>query len=118
MERSGESFTPYGMKPSGLSRFPEPNKRRKAPMKTKTKTKAKTIEEFDRRVDNGEDIFDLAENVVMVPGHEINNDVQRVNVDFPVTFLNGLDRASKQRGVSRQALIKMWLFEKLSVEEK
>jgi hypothetical protein len=37
----------------------------------------------------------------------------RVNVDFPKHFLVKLDRQAELRGVSRQALIKTWLYERL-----
>jgi len=40
-------------------------------------------------------------------------EVQRVNVDFPKHFLLKLDREAELRGVSRQALIKTWLYERL-----
>jgi len=71
----------------------------------------KTAEELDRRFDEGEDLeslgFDLSKGTR--PGLEI----QRVNVDFPKHFLQKLDREAELRGVSRQALIKMWLYEHL-----
>ena len=38
---------------------------------------------------------------------------KRVNVDFPLWMVNRLDESAKQRGVTRQALIKMWLADRL-----
>jgi hypothetical protein len=71
----------------------------------------KTAEELDKRFDEGEDLeslgFDLSK--ATRPGLE----VQRVNVDFPKHFLQKLDREAELRGVSRQALIKIWLYERL-----
>lgn len=38
---------------------------------------------------------------------------RRVNVDFPDWMVRSLDRQAKKRGVTRQALIKMWLADRL-----
>ena len=77
-----------------------------------SKNKAKTVEEFDRRFDEGESIFELAE---VKSFSRPNLEPQRVNVDFPKHFLQKLDREAELRGVSRQALIKMWLYERYQV---
>jgi len=72
----------------------------------------KTIspEEFDRRFDDGEDMGDYIDwNSVRRP----NLEIKRVNVDFPQWMIAGLDREAKRRGVTRQALIKMWLADRL-----
>jgi hypothetical protein len=74
-----------------------------------SKNKAKTVEEFDRRFDEGESIFELAE---VKSFSRPNFEPQRVNVDFPKHFLQKLDREAQLRGVSRQALIKIWLYER------
>jgi len=72
--------------------------------------KVKSVEEFDRRFDEGESIFELAEvKSVSRP----NLEPQRINVDVPKYFLKQLDRAAALRGISRQALIKTWLYERL-----
>lgn len=39
--------------------------------------------------------------------------MKRVNVDFPVDMLRRLDDEAKRVGVNRQALIKMWLNDRL-----
>ena len=39
--------------------------------------------------------------------------VKRVNVDFPQSMVARLDAEAKRRGVTRQALIKMWLADRL-----
>jgi len=72
----------------------------------------KTIsaEEFDRRFDDGEDISDYIDwSSARRPGLEI----KRVNVDFPQWMVAKLDAEAKRRGVTRQALIKMWLSDRL-----
>jgi len=72
----------------------------------------KTIsaEEFDRRFDDGEDMADYVDwSSARKPGLEL----KRVNVDFPQWMIARLDREAKRRGVTRQALIKMWLSDRL-----
>jgi hypothetical protein len=74
--------------------------------------KAKTAQEFDRRFDEGEDIFDLAdidEESIRRPGLES----QRINLNLPRHFLEKLDREAEIRGITRQSLIKTWLFDRL-----
>jgi hypothetical protein len=77
--------------------------------------KAKTAEEFDRRFDQGEDIFDLADiepDDIKRPGLEY----QRINVDIPAPMLQRLDHQAALRGITRQSLIKTWLYERLTSE--
>ena len=38
---------------------------------------------------------------------------KRVNVDIPVWAIKELDRESDRRGITRQALIKTWLIDKI-----
>jgi len=70
-------------------------------------------EEFERRFDAGEDISEFVdwENAKR-PGREI----RRVNVDFPAWMLQSLDRSAARLGVPRQAIIKMWLADRLRTE--
>ena len=72
----------------------------------------KTIgaEEFDRRFDDGEDMGDYID---WNSNRRPNLEIRRVNVDFPQWMIAGLDREAKRRGVTRQALIKMWLADRL-----
>ena len=66
--------------------------------------------EFDRRFDDGEDVSaDLDWSAARRP----NVETKRVNVDFPVWVVEGLDRQANRLGVTRQSLIKMWIAEKL-----
>lgn len=68
-----------------------------------------TPEELDRLVDEGkEDVlqyFDL-DNLR-------RGDSKRINIDMPVLFLAALDREAGQRGITRQSLIKTWLYDRL-----
>jgi len=43
----------------------------------------------------------------------INEEPKRVNIDFPSWMVQSLDKEAKHIGVSRQAVIKMWLAERL-----
>lgn len=69
-----------------------------------------TAEEFDAKFDNGEDI---SEYVDWSSARRVNESPQRVNIDFPRWVVNRLDRESNRLGVSRQALVKMWIAERL-----
>ena len=72
--------------------------------------KAVSGEELDRMFDDGEDVvayFDLS------TATRISAKAKRVNVDFPAWMVNSLDRQAEKRGVTRQALIKMWLADRL-----
>lgn len=60
--------------------------------------------------DNAEDVlhhFDI-DNAVRPNRHK------RVNVDFPEWIVQSLDTKAQHLGVSRQALIKLWIADKLS----
>jgi hypothetical protein len=40
-------------------------------------------------------------------------EIKRTSVDFPSDMLKELDHQAALRGVTRQLLVKMWLYEKL-----
>ena len=68
-----------------------------------------TAEEFDRRAEAGEDLsdyFDLENAKLTV--------IKRVNVDFPEWMIKRLDLEAKKLNVSRQAVIKMWVNDRLN----
>lgn len=74
------------------------------------KRKSISAEEFDRRFDAGEDISDHVDwTNARRPGLE----PKRVNVDFPIWMVERLDRNAQRLGVTRQALIKMWIADRL-----
>jgi hypothetical protein len=74
----------------------------------KTKKKAQTAHEKEWEKEDQE--------TTLVPGAAW---MKRVNVDFPIDMLRKLDEESKRVGVNRQALIKMWLNDRLeSLAEK
>lgn len=67
--------------------------------------------EFDKKFDDGEeDIIDFLDlEKARRPGLE----AKRVNVDFPAWMVQALDKEARKIGVTRQALIKLWLADKL-----
>lgn len=69
-----------------------------------------TAEELDRKFDAGEDISEYfdRENI-----RRPNQEQRRVNVDFPVWMINRLDKEARRLGVPRQAIIKIWIAERL-----
>jgi len=67
-------------------------------------------EEFDKRFDEGEDISHVLEvSRTRRPAQE----QKRVNVDFPLWMIQLLDKEAKRLGVPRQAIIKLWVAERL-----
>jgi hypothetical protein len=66
--------------------------------------------EFDERFDAGEDV---SASVDWSKARRLNVEAKRVNVDFPTWVVTGLDRQAQKLGITRQALIKMWIAERL-----
>ena len=72
----------------------------------KNKSKRISAAAFDAKFERGEDIskfLDLKRAIV----------VRRVNVDFPAWMVEMLDEEAVKLNVSRQAVIKMWIRERL-----
>ncbi len=66
--------------------------------------------EFDRKFDAGEDVSGEVDwSKMRRPGRE----TRRVNVDFPAWVVEALDREAQRLGVTRQALVKLWIAERL-----
>ncbi|MES2664724.1 MAG: CopG family transcriptional regulator [Pseudomonadota bacterium] len=74
-------------------------------------TKTITVEEFDKLFDDGSDEID--DFIDWSKGKMVPPKARRVNVDFPPLMVRDLDAVATARGVTRQALIKMWLADKL-----
>jgi hypothetical protein len=84
-------------------------------MKKDSMTKALTAEELDEKFDSGEDITEhLDLSTVTRPGLE----PKRVSIDLPYHFLVKLDKQAALRGITRQSLIKVWLYDRLELAEK
>ena len=50
--------------------------------------------------------------------HLLDTRTRRVNIDVPAAFLRRLDLRAAQIGLTRQALIKYWLAERLELVPK
>lgn len=79
----------------------------------KKRRRSKTIPavEFDAKFDRGEDIssyLDFDKAVI----------VRRVNVDFPSWMIELLDKEALKLNVSRQAIIKMWIHDRLTTRHQ
>jgi hypothetical protein len=66
--------------------------------------------EVDKRFDNGEDI---SRHLDITKARRPAQEQRRVNVDFPAWMIRLLDKEAKRLGVSRQAIIKVWIGERL-----
>ena len=67
-------------------------------------------DEFDKKFDEGEDVTKYLDvSKARRPGQE----QKRVNVDFPTWMIRMLDKEAKRLGVPRQAIIKVWIGERL-----
>jgi len=69
-------------------------------------------EAFDKAFDDGKDVSTYLDfSTATRPGRE----QKRVNVDFPVWMIQSLDKEARRLGVPRQAVIKVWIAERLHV---
>ena len=66
--------------------------------------------EFDERFDECED---MSAHVDWTKVRRHYVEAKRVDVDFPTWVVAGLDRQAQKLGITRQALIKMWIAERL-----
>ena len=70
-----------------------------------------SAEELDRRFDDGESVIEFLDLSKVVKG--ARNMTRRVNLDIPIGMIAELDKQARKRGVTRQALMKMWLSDRL-----
>ena len=76
---------------------------------------AKSVEEFDRRFDEGEDIHDLvdmAKAKIIRHGKKV-----RITIDIAEELIHEIDQIRQSIGVDRSALIKIWLHERVQQEK-
>ena len=66
--------------------------------------------EFEKKFDEGKDI---SEYLDMSKARRLSQEQKRVNVDFPLWMIQLLDKEAKRLGVPRQAIIKVWVAERL-----
>ncbi len=67
-------------------------------------------DEFDRAFEEGKEIVDLLK---LSEARRPLREQKRIGVDFPLWMLDSLDREAERLGVNRQAIIKVWLAERL-----
>ncbi len=66
----------------------------------------KTIaaKDLDEKFDRGEDVSEY---------FDLDKAIRRINVDFPEWMLKVLDEESDRLGINRQALIKVWIGDRI-----
>jgi hypothetical protein len=77
----------------------------------KTNKQKVSAKVFDKKFDESDDISEFLdfESAVVV---------KRINLDLPKWILDTLDKEALKLNVSRQAIIKMWLSEKIDKLKK
>lgn len=68
---------------------------------------------FEILFDEGKDI---TKHLDLSKARRPEQELKRVNVDFPIWMIHSLDKEAKRLGVPRQSVIKVWLAEKLEHE--
>ena len=66
-----------------------------------------TARNLEEKFERGESVLDYFET-----------ENKRVGVDLPPWAIKALDREAARRGITRQALIKTWLVDRLDLMEK
>ena len=67
-------------------------------------------QDFDSKFEAGED---LTEHLNFSKARRVNQESRRVN---PSWVVEGLDKQAKRLGITRQALVKVWIAERLREE--
>jgi len=70
--------------------------------------------EFDQAFDEG---LNVIQDLDISKARRSGLDPKRINVDIPTWMIADLDREAGRIGVSRQAIIKMWLAERLEARK-
>lgn len=65
---------------------------------------------FDKKFDDGEDI---TAHLDLSRARRPEQEARRVNIDFPAWVIQKVDKEARRLGVSRQALLKIWVAERL-----
>jgi hypothetical protein len=71
-----------------------------------------TAEEFDKKFDDNKE--DILQHFDISKARRPNLEPRRINIDFPAWMVQSLDDEARHIGVSRQAIIKTWLAEKIN----
>jgi hypothetical protein len=73
-----------------------------------------SAEEFDQMFDDGE--VDILQYADLSSGKRINRKTRKVNVDMPEWMIRALDDAADNLSINRQAIIKVWLSDRIEKE--
>lgn len=68
---------------------------------------------FDEKFDDGESIIEYLD---LSKARRPAEEQKRISMEIPVWMVDKLDREAKKLGVTRDAIIKMWLAEHLQIE--
>lgn len=72
---------------------------------SKSSVKGKPMSaKIDKLFNEGKSVLEFA---------NLDESTFRVNVDFPAWSVKAMDQEANRRGITRQALIKFWIIEKL-----
>jgi len=66
--------------------------------------------DFDKEFDEGKSVI---KHLDFSKARRPEQELKRVNVDFPLWMIHSLDKEAKRLGVPRQSIIKIWLAERL-----
>ena len=66
--------------------------------------------DFDKKFDAGADV---SRDVDWTKARRPNLELKRVNVDFPGWVVQALHREARRLGLTRRALVKLWIAERL-----
>jgi hypothetical protein len=66
--------------------------------------------QLDKRFDSGGDVSKYLD---LSRARRTNENLKRVNVDFPEWMIHSLDKEASRLGITRQSIIKMWISEHL-----
>ena len=67
--------------------------------------------DFDAAFDEGN--VDMLQYLDLDTARRPRREIQRVNVDFPGWMVASLDHEAKRLGITRQAVIKTWIADRL-----
>ena len=67
--------------------------------------------ELDRKFDENQE--SILENFDLSKAERVNLQQKKININLPLWMIQGLDREASRLGVARQAVIKLWLANKL-----
>ncbi|MGE9294590.1 MAG: type II toxin-antitoxin system BrnA family antitoxin [Puniceicoccales bacterium] len=71
--------------------------------------------ELDKVFDEGKE--DILKHLDLSTAYRPNQEQKRVNVDFPIWMIDGLDKEANRLGIPRQSLIKVLIGEHLRPSE-